>query len=970
MYSIRFKLTAIIIGIILAAIIAVFAVCYPQVKSENDRRSVEIMNLINADTSKSLEMYFESIQQSVEMAANIAVDTFDRITLAENGITASGMGLEERTQEQTDQLDTYLAEYSERVREAFASVAAHALGVITYYYCISPDISIKEHGFFYSRVGKSGFVEQPSLDARELDPADTEHTTWYYTPIQRGRPSWVGPYTAHFLDEMWITSYLVPIYKSGVLIGVLGMDIPCDTLISQVSSIQVYQSGFACLLDEEGRVIYHPELPIGTIPDLDEFSLQDEIMSMKNSGDELIRYTTNGQERQMSYTTLSNGMKLVITAPTKEINAAWARLMRIVVLISIVVIVLATALLLFSMRLITRPLLSLTTASQRLAAADYDVELTYSSKDEIGILTDSFSKMRDQLKLQIEDLNRRIYTDALTGLPNTRHFYTLAEQARKRLLAERKEPALLFFDLLGMKHFNRQYGFDEGDKLLCAFAQLLVRHYGEQCVGHFGQDHFAAVTDISQAEEELETVFTECQQLSDGKGLPVRVGIYRNSLEIVPAGVASDRAKYACDLYRGAYVSGFYYFNSTMLRQIEKMRYIIGHLNQALQNEWIQVYYQPIVRAVNGRVCDEEALARWVDPEEGVLSPADFIPILENARLIYQLDLYVLEKVLEKMQQQQKEGFPLVPHSINLSRSDFDACDIVEAIRQRVDASGIDRDKITIEVTESIIGSDFDFIKSQIDRFRELGFPVWMDDFGSGYSSLDVLHSIQFDTIKFDMSFTQRLDEGDSGKIILTEMMKMATALGLDTVCEGVETKEQVEFLQEIGCSKLQGYYYCKPVPLETIRERYRSGTQIGYENPAESSYFEAISRSNLFDPLVFEEQNNDNFFLSLPVCIMEIKDDMVHFLRCNKSYQAFAKKYFDLDISVGSSGTATIVSSYEQSFMEQIFLCCKNEAPSFFDQKLHTGQTAHFFARKIDRNPVTERTAVAIAVLSITEVL
>ncbi len=170
-----------------------------------------------------------------------------------------------------------------------------------------------------------------------------------------------------------------------------------------------------------------------------------------------------------------------------------------------------------------------------------------------------------------------------------------------------------------------------------------------------------------------------------------------------------------------------------------------------------------------------------------------------------------------------------MPHSINLSRSDFDMCDIVEEVRRRVDDSGLPRNIITIEITESAIGSDFDFMKQEIARFQQLGFPVWMDDFGSGYSSLDVLQSIKFDLIKFDMIFMKKLDDGESGKIVLSELMRMATSLGVDTVCEGVETKEQQRFLQEIGCSKLQGYYYTKPIPLESILERYEKGIQIGY---------------------------------------------------------------------------------------------------------------------------------------------
>ena len=253
------------------------------------------------------------------------------------------------------------------------------------------------------------------------------------------------------------------------------------------------------------------------------------------------------------------------------------------------------------------------------------------------------------------------------------------------------------------------------------------------------------------------------------------------------------------------------------------------------------------MRAINGSVCDEEALARWIDPVKGFMSPGDFIPILEEAKLIYKLDLYILEQALKKLKTIRKAGLHAVPQSINLSRSDFEACDIVDEVCRRVDAEGISHDLLTMEITESIVGSDFEYMKKQVGRVRELGFQVWMDDFGSGYSSLDVLRDLEFDLIKFDMSFMRRLDEGENSKIILTELMRMATALGMETVCEGVEKKEHVTFLREIGCSKLQGYYYAKPMPLEDILERYEKGIQIGFENPEETSYYENVGRINLY---------------------------------------------------------------------------------------------------------------------------
>ncbi len=256
-------------------------------------------------------------------------------------------------------------------------------------------------------------------------------------------------------------------------------------------------------------------------------------------------------------------------------------------------------------------------------------------------------------------------------------------------------------------------------------------------------------------------------------------------------------------------------------REIERKRqYLIENIDRAITERWIQVYYQPIVSTADETVCDEEALARWKDPVEGFMSPDDFIPILEQNGLLYKLDLCVLDQVLGKIRRKTEAGVPVVPQSINISRSDFDSCDIVEEIRKRVDAVGVPRKMISIEITESVIGGDFDFIREQIIRFRSLGFPVWMDDFGSGYSTLNVLQSIPFDLIKFEMSFMKRLHEGDRGKIILTDMMRMASTLHAETICEGVETEAQMRFLQEIGCTKMQGYYFGKPVPEEKANLR------------------------------------------------------------------------------------------------------------------------------------------------------
>ena len=567
--------------------------------------------------------------------------------------------------------------------------------------------------------------------------------------------------------------------------------------------------------------------------------------------------------------------------------------------------------------------------------------------------------------LHEESLLRDSKYDRLTGLPSLNYFFQLAEAARRTMKQNNEHPAMLYFDLQGMKFFNSRNGFSEGDRLLLGFSELLAETFGRDRCCHVGADHFAAFALEKDAEVLARKVIERTGSLNQGNSLPVSIGIYPNQLEDVLVSSACDRAKCACDSMKNSYQSGFRVFTMAMRDMNLRRQYLLSHIDQAIEEGWIQVYYQPIVRAVNGRVCDEEALARWIDPVNGFLSPAEFIPFLEDSGLIWKLDLCVLDQVLKKLIMQEKAGLFLVPQSVNLSRSDFNTCDIVEEVRKRVDDAGISRSLITIEITESTLGLSMEFMKEQVERFQKLGFQVWLDDFGSGYSSLDVLQTIRFDLLKFDMSFMRKLDEGEQGKIILTELMRMASALHIETVCEGVEKKEQVDFLKEIGCSKLQGYFYTPPIPLSRILERYEKGIQIGFEDPSESSYYEAVSNVSLYSMMTMSEEDSHHaVFDTLPMAVMEVKDDSVQLIRFNQAFLYFLKRYYHMDSA--EPGSLTQAPETMTAIINNIRRCVESDSLTYFDELLEDGTIIHFFARRISRNPITGKTAVALSVISI----
>ena len=561
--------------------------------------------------------------------------------------------------------------------------------------------------------------------------------------------------------------------------------------------------------------------------------------------------------------------------------------------------------------------------------------------------------------------------DPLTGLPNMNYFFKLAETARDQLIEEGKSSALLYFDFNGMKNYNLKYGFIEGDKLIIEMARVLATHYSNINCCRFGGDRFAVVTTEERLEEELLEVLDEVKDLNEGKSIPVRVGVYKNSMGYVSVGTACDRAKMACDTKREEVHSSFIYFDENMLNESEIRHYILENIDRAIDNKWLEVYYQPLVRAINGGVSDEEALIRWIDPVYGFMVPDSFIPVLEEAKLLHRLDLYVLDSVLERMNILRENNLYVVPCSINISRYDFETCDMVEEIRRRVDDAGVSRDMITIEITEGAVGANVDYIRKQVEVLNELGFKVWMDDYGSGYSSPTILQTISFDTIKLDMMFMRQFDKSEKSKLIVWEIINLALSLGLETVVEGVETKEQVEFLKNAGATKLQGYYFTKPLPTRDILRRYEMGEQIGFENPAESEYYAAIGKVKLYDVSFssYEEDAKGNYLNTAPASVYEVNGDHFSIVRCNSSYRRFLVDIFGVYDPYLDMTFSKYLGLNDDDFAADIYRCAMEGGKLFEDRIIGGKLKVHMLIRRVAVNPVTNARAVAVVLFDVREI-
>ncbi len=404
--------------------------------------------------------------------------------------------------------------------------------------------------------------------------------------------------------------------------------------------------------------------------------------------------------------------------------------------------------------------------------------------------------------------------DKLTGLPNALLFTNYVQDLVFR--NSKKRFAYAVFDLENFKAYNERLGFEEGDNALKFMASTFKSLFGERYVTRVSCDTFRVVGDIAGMNVKIKEAHDKIRNFSSQGVLELKAGVYvqREMNESVER--CFMRARLAEATTKGVYDEYVAVYTDDMGARERLKMYLIAHIDEAVEKEYIKVYYQPVVDVSTNKLRGLEALARWDDPEHGFLPPIDFISILEDAHLIQKLDLFMLKKVCEKYRSETNMGRKCVPISFNLSRLDFKLSDIYNELTRLTKAYNVPHSMIHIEITESVLDGDEDgYIHDQVVRFQKDGFEVWMDDFGSGFSSLNVLKDYDFDFLKIDMLFLRNFTE--KSKVIIRSIVEMAKRLNIGMLTEGVETKEHLDFLKEVGCDRLQGYYFSKPLPYDEV---------------------------------------------------------------------------------------------------------------------------------------------------------
>ena len=475
--------------------------------------------------------------------------------------------------------------------------------------------------------------------------------------------------------------------------------------------------------------------------------------------------------------------------------------------------------------------------------------------------------------------------DELTGIYNRQGFY----ESTERLLKQYPDIpfCLIYWNIRKFKVVNDLFGRESGDKVLIYLANTLKEEFGHETAtyGRFERDNFICCVpeevinkgkwvrlgDISFDAEGSEYHFYSC------------CGLYKIIDRELTIANMIDRARVAMETVKNNYLKPYAWYEESMWGSMVEEQKMNSSFRKAIAENEFKVYYQPLCRAADGVITGAEALVRWEKPGEGLVSPGKFIPIFEKNGLISVLDRYVWGEVCRLQRKRLDQELEVVPVSINVSRVEFYNPNLCEDIRNIVRKYDLPTDLIKIEITESAYADDPTLVQEAVKKLHEYGFVVLMDDFGSGYSSLNTLKDLPIDVLKIDMKFMDSFDQNQKAAVILEAIIRMAKWMKLRTVAEGVETKKEWEYLRSMECDVVQGYYFYRPMPEKDFEELL---------NQTKKKYIDTDKDIPELDDVILDAFSHGNskesmIFYSMlgGMGIFEMTDDKLEIIQVNRGY-------------------------------------------------------------------------------------
>lgn len=639
---------------------------------------------------------------------------------------------------------------------------------------------------FVAPNGKADMVDREGEIYRNVDLSDME----FIQRALQGEAA-VSPVIPEYFGSSYINCYAVPVYRDGQLLGAVTATIRTEVFREIVSEEIFSGEAVAHIVDSQGNIVFRSsnsqaDMAVDNVWTDDAVALRSREKILKNvqeGRDGIYEVSMHDIEAWGAYVNTGiNDWYVLTIVPKRVLYSSFHNLTR-VASVSVGMIVLA------AVSLVTTIILT-----------------NYRSRKSVTSLA---------------------YYDQLTGLYNKVGFLIDA----KEKLNVRHDYALALFDVADFKFYNELFGYEEGDRLLKEMARILKDSLlpGECCYRDNG-DCFGVLVFIQDPIRLKERLYHVCSRISqiaqkENKAFKITIGcgvkiieMYSNKIDF---DIFMDRASMALQQAKGGHSNKVNFYNDEIHARARMRNMIENRMHPALENREFQVYIQPKISLSDGALAGGEALIRWPIEDGKMIYPGDFIPVFEKNGFVAQVDLYMLEAVCRLLRSWLDAGYQVKPISVNQSKVLFYQKNYIEKVTGITEKYQIPPSLIVLEVTESLMMESAEEINQIFQHLESRGFHISLDDFGAGYSSLNTLKDLSIDELKIDRIFLSRTEEEWKSKAVLKCMFDLAKSLSIRTVVEGVETREQLETIRELGGDVIQGYYYDRPLTARTFQEKY-----------------------------------------------------------------------------------------------------------------------------------------------------
>ncbi|MEG0792819.1 MAG: GGDEF domain-containing protein [Lachnospiraceae bacterium] len=580
--------------------------------------------------------------------------------------------------------------------------------------------------------------------------------------------------------------YAVPVYNEDKITNVLFSGYKLDTLVDRIDISFYHKKGMAFIADSSGDVLLHPikERQGQNLLEVAKTGNQKKIIKhmeqdLQNGKNGVVKFSMSGKERFFAYAPIegANDWFLITSLPA---SVVFERSEKVIFLTMLLLVVISFILIVVA----------------------WYIVVTKKKSDEKII--------------------KMAYYDSLTGAANLERF----KLDSANLFAELgpQKYTLLNFDIKQFRYLNKELGYEAGNQLLIHITNCLKNIVQKkETFARVGADQFLLLFLNKASDEEMKSYINdlrdnivEWNRISKGYYLAkLTFGVYYVGEQDSDVMIPIEKSNIARKSIKNSYELNIAVYTKKIQDRIEYEKELENSVSQALENDEFKLYIQPKYNLLTEEIVGGEALVRWIKPDGTRIMPDDFISLFEKTGAIYSMDMYMLKQVCRFIRSQLNRNIASVPISINQSRCYMYDQTYVDTICRQLKDEEVSTNMIELEITENIVYGDLDKLIKVLEALHQKGFFVSLDDFGSGYSSLNVLKELRVDAIKLDRFMLSETLDSKREETVVTNIIKMARELEMSVVAEGVETLEQANFLREAGCEIAQGYYYSKPVPAE-----------------------------------------------------------------------------------------------------------------------------------------------------------